>query len=291
MPQRGGAKPKKMASAVRSVSVNNRSPMRSPPAPVAGSPRSPGYPVSISSANGPQGWSAGELMALPAAIAADAFLRGQSPSERKDWPAILALFNDIRAFVEPSVAGTPRIADHLRCQWRNVGRNGKFAERERTIGAFTEKFARVGSSSSQEPSRAAVIDLAKSLAKEKAEAALRDAAAVAKQKAEARREQHKLHVQRLRAARAARTGAPLSAPAIAPRPSSGNSTMVPPPPPPRAPARIAATIVPPPTPAVPAQFWPEQLPPVEEVSFRPVAFRREREPSLDFFFLPLTGGA
>ena len=228
---------------------------------------------------------------MPAAIAADAFLRGQSPSERKDWPAILVLFNDIRAFVDPSAAATPRTPDHLRSQWGNLGRHGKSAERERTIAAFVEKFADVASSSSQGPSRAAVIDLAKSLAKEKADAALRDAAAVAKQKAEARREQHKLHVQRLRAARAARTGAPLSAPAIAPRPSSGNSTMVPPPPPPRAPARIAATIVPPPTPAVPAQFWPEQLPPVEEVSFRPVAFRREREPSLDFFFLPLTGGA
>ena len=246
--------------------------MTGPPAPVARS--------CASGTKGHQSWSAGELWALLAAIAADSFLRGHhSPSERKDWQAILVLFNDVRAFVDPSVAGTSRAPDHLKCQWRHMGSKGGHAERERTIAAFKGKLAD-RFNTREEPRRADVIDLAKSVAKEKADAVRREAAAFAMRKAEARRERRKLQVRARRAARAAGKGAI----ATYNLPSKNAAFMPPSLPRGPAPARHAATLLPPPPSPVPAKFWPGRLPPVEEVSFRSSGLWSERGNFFFFFF-------
>ena len=233
-----------------------------------------------SGATWPPSWSAGELWALPAAIAADSFLRGHS--ERKDWKAILVLFNDIRAFVAPSVAGTSRTPDHLKWQWRHMGSKGRYAERERTLAAVKGKFA--VHSVTRRPRRAAVIDLAKSMAMEQTDAVRREAAAVAMRKAEARRERRKLQVRARRAACAAGKGTIETSNNA----RSKNAAITPPPPLPRGPAPARRAVIlpppPPPPPPVPAKFWPGRLPPVEEVSFRTNGSLGRREGTRFFFF-------
>ena len=274
--RRRRAKAAKYTSHPVSISRRRRGAMTGPPAPVARS--------CASGTKGHQSWSAGELWALLAAIAADSFLRGHhSPSERKDWQAILVLFNDVRAFVDPSVAGTSRAPDHLKCQWRHMGSKGGHAERERTIAAFKGKLAD-RFNTREEPRRADVIDLAKSVAKEKADSVRREAAAFAMRKAEARRERRKLQVRARRAACAAGKGTIETSNNA----RSKNAAITPPPPLPRGPAPARRAVIlpppPPPPPPVPAKFWPGRLPPVEEVSFRTNGSLGRREGTRFFFF-------
>lgn len=219
----------------------------------------------------PPSWSVGELESLAAAVVAAAFLRGLSPSDRRDWPEILAAFNDIRAFVDPPASGISRLSVHLKWQWKDIGSKGRRAEQEQTVAAFKESFASLPSN----PQEAAVVALAKRLAADKADAARREAAAIAKHKADLRREKHRLLVRRLRAASKAARAAAIAAnvnsivPDAVAKPIMRTNSLPPLPP---APAGRAAARLRPRPPPVPARFRPRRLSSVEEVRFRPFVF-------------------